>query len=456
MKRLGHRFRWFRRALRMYPRSYYRRYASQTLQTLADMIDDPGLRRSARIKIHIGAWLDLCRSVPKQRLIAATRKAARQPGKYLGARSVMCLSLLVPLAVSIISSRVDPPATSPAGIYDSPLLNLWYGKIGVVIWAIVLPIWATILALYVMCTWYFARQRHKNRSRRKFRGTKLSLGLIGTVGIVGTVLLTYAAGYNIMDTRRSNQEIESSQHYQQQHPTLACTLLPLATAKIVLGSDQIYMNNNFARSIHPYSGLITDTPDERITMCQYHQRNGATVGIITTTHETFSSAAQNKMHDNFSAQKEDSYWQPISLFGYEGFFNQQPLRFSISLWVKGFWVDVTASNFDPAHVAMKTIIDNLDNELALRSQTDDATDNHQVVPLPAAEQVISKEDQDTIVRALPLKEPSITAGTTYDVHFTTLAGNQVSGTVQYQTGKHGSFTATRKQGTWAITGYTTD
>jgi hypothetical protein len=457
MNSLKQRFPAYSRALRLYPRAYCRQYGTQTLQTLADILDDPDLSRFTKTKLHLGAWLNLCTSIPRQRLLAATRSAAYQPNVYFRNRSIFSLLLIAPLALSVLT----PIIFDAVGYKPQPsnvFLNTWSSVAGTRLWLIALPLIATLNALYAITIWFAARQKWPKSKRPASNswGTKLSLAgllLIGTAGIAFLGLVT-AAQY--MNNRHIHRIRDLSMAYQTAHPTLACTLLPLNSARLIAGSKTLYLNNDDDRNTVPYSGILSDSNDIRRTSCTYQNTDLSKFGITIDTREAFSPAGQQQMYGDFSDQQalDNGYnWQPFSLLGYQGFYGQQSYGFGLSMWAKNYWLQVDASTLGAATTTMQTMIGNLDKELAARSAAKLAASTRQIMPLPTAKPTISANDQTRIEYAIMDKNVHIPAGTELHANVTSVADDQASGTFTYSTGLRGTFVAQKKQGSWSVISY---
>jgi hypothetical protein len=440
MSSLKNRFPAYSRVLHLYPRAYLRQYGSQTMQTLADILDDPDLNRTTKTKLHFGAWTDLAKSIPRQRWLAATRSAAYQSKSYFRNRSIVSLLLIAPLLLT----TVNP--------------NLFNGPASTRLWLIVLPLIATLNALYTIAIWFAARQKWPKSKRPASNGwgTRLWLAGLLLIGVAGMAFLGLIAAANYMSNRHIHRIRDLSVAYQNEHPTLACTLLPLDSARLITSSKTLYLNNDRYRNATPYSGILSDKEDVRRTTCTYQNVDLSKFGIVVDTREAFSPAGQQHMYSDFSGQvaSDDGYnWQPFSLQGYQGFYGQQAYGFALSLWVKDYWLQVDAFSLDAATTTMQTMIGNLDKELAARSTAKLATSTRQILPLPIAKPTISANEQTQIEYAIMLKNVHVPAGTELNANVTTIADDQASGTFTYSTGLHGTFVAQKKQDSWVVISY---
>lgn len=458
MSSLKHRFPAYSRMLRLYPRAYYRQYAVQMLQTLADILDDPDLDRATKTKMHIGAWIDLGKSIPRQRLLAATRSAAHQPNNYLKNRSLASLLQIAPIAVTFGAQLVLGTYSSEGGSSNS-FLDLWFSRNGVFVWLILLPLIATLNALYALAIWYAARQKWPKSKRPAGDrwGTRLSLAGLLLISLAGMAFLGSVATMQYVHTRNIHRNRILSTAYQQKHLTLPCALLPLASAQQIMGTQSVYMDNSGEPNIVPYSGTTMDEHDQRVANCTYEYADESKMRVVAVTHEAFSLTAQQAMHDDFLNQAAMSppelNLQPITLVGYSGFYSQQPQISDLSLWVKGYWLDASAASFESASQVMQTMVKNLDKELAAKVAAKPTVSARQTLPLHVTKPSLSTNDQTQIEYAIMAKNVRVPAGTELHADVTRTSDNQASGTFTYSTGLHGTFSAQKKTSGWSVTAY---
>ncbi|HSX05686.1 MAG TPA: hypothetical protein VLF69_04415 [Candidatus Saccharimonadales bacterium] len=460
MTGLKQRFPFYGRTLRLYPSTYYRQYGMQTLQTLADIMDDPELSRAAKLKLHTAAWLDLGKSIPRQRLITAIRRASYQANTYFRNRGLLSALLLAPLVITLVDQLIfGTHSALPA--QAGPFLRFWFGQSGVSVWALLLPLLASLNAFHALGIWFVARRKLPKAKRAvgSYHAAKLSLAVLWFIGVAGVGFLGFIIGMQYLSARELHHEQALSMAYQHQHPTLACTLLPLASARLISGAKSMYLDNNHMAGNPPFSGILTDADDIRRTTCDYHIAQDSQPGITVTTREAFSESARAHMHDDFSDQQgvDAGYnWQPFVVMNYQGYYGQEPGAFDLSIWVNGYWLKATAPSLDTATTTMQTMISNLAKELAARVAAKLPASSRQVLPLPVTKPSLSKTDQTTIEYALMLKNVHVPAGTELNAYISSMVDDQVSGTFRYSNGLHGTFVAQKKQSDWLIIGYKED
>lgn len=441
MPSLKRRFPYYAQAMRLYPKAYYRKYGVQTLQTLSDILDDPALSSMERAKLHARAWLDLGRSLVKQRVLASIRSFQRQPVAVTRRAVIVSLALVAPLIGTIVFYAIRPDVSAaPSGF--------WGGQLMVVLWVFVLPFLATLVALYTFCIWVMARGGVNTKRRRTYLVWCSAVSLIVIIGIGFLGLLSVAA----MNGKQQRAEATAqSRAYQAWQPTLACTLLPEASAQLVMQPARIAMNNS-ANTGHDYSGIQESTEESRTTSCTYNSSDIADLGLIATVHEAFTPTAQAKLHSWLTDTSTATHTPTIRLGGYDGYYMQFPQSFSLQLWVKGYLLEVTAKDFSTANAAMQIMVTNLDKEIAAQAATREANEQRKIVPIPVSETTLSDQDKQAISNVLASRELQ-PAGTQFDVTFSTVAGKQVSGSFRYENDIHGTYTVQKQGEGWSIVSY---
>ena len=108
MDRLKARFPVYSRLLRLYPLDYQQKYREQTLQTLADMLDDPEHSKTAT---WIRTAFDLPLSVSKQQLIYTGAAMIHDSPSYMKRNAMLGAMLLVPFPIAIIVNSFTQHAT---------------------------------------------------------------------------------------------------------------------------------------------------------------------------------------------------------------------------------------------------------------------------------------------------------------------------------------------------------
>ena len=122
MGRLANRFPVYSKLLHLYPARYRQAYGEQTLQTLADMLDDPD---RSRFSVWSRAALDFPLSVCKQQLAYSHAIMKQEMPAYMKRSAALGAILLLPFFMLItINSLVRPglPSTTPWKLFFLVLL----------------------------------------------------------------------------------------------------------------------------------------------------------------------------------------------------------------------------------------------------------------------------------------------------------------------------------------------
>ncbi len=158
MAGLERRFPLYARLLRLYPAVYRKAYAQQTLQTLADMLDDAP-KRTQRLAVWTRIAIDFPVTMTREQIKYTGGIMARETPHYVKRNAVLSGALLVPFFLAIGANAIDKIMNGQT-LYTSwpwamPILALW------VLW---LPLAATVIASSSLI--YYQAQRIRTASAR--------------------------------------------------------------------------------------------------------------------------------------------------------------------------------------------------------------------------------------------------------------------------------------------------
>lgn len=140
MSRIENRFPRYSRLLKLYPAAYRQQYGPETMQTLADMLDDPDNSKAA---IWIRAAADLPLSLFKQNLIYVGGVMNNETPEYMKRNSLISALLISPFFIFVIlNSLVNHSRAFSAGWSDFFLVLI-----------LGLPALALVLSLYTLTRW---------------------------------------------------------------------------------------------------------------------------------------------------------------------------------------------------------------------------------------------------------------------------------------------------------------
>ncbi len=433
MANLRARFPVYSKLLRLYPKGYRRKYETQLLQTLADMLDDSAEDRANSFTIWKRTVLDFLKSVPKEHIRAV------KPAKFIKRSLVLSFLLILPL-LSTVGYGVLFPASDP--ISDRKLIEqLWYSQIGYSLWGIVLPLFATVVAMTALAVWRF--HTRKNEARKNRRLPRLALASLVVISLSGLIFLGFISTMWVRGNQKYAREVAASRRSQAVRPALACSLLPEHAAKTILSKD-VYLHNSINGPDGPFNGFVVDDQKTQVTTCQYHADPASHDILIANAAFGKTPEATNELKAQLLSSP--SFGQSISLHDYQGRYYQGQGTFSLELWVKDHRLGIVAESFEKASQVMSEMIKNLEHRLATpQLETPDA--------LPSKLEDLSKLDQTALAESVQSKEPSIQAGTNYDVEIQDVSGSQVKGLIHYDNGVKGEFTAEKRKGIWHVTEY---
>lgn len=184
MGSLEKRFPRYSKLLKLYPAPYQKEYGEQTLQTLADMLDDPHAGKAA---VWTRTIVDLPLSLAKQNLIYAGGIMKNETPNYIKLNSVIGAALLLPFFAALIANGSDRL------IFNQDLYHSWLWHTPVLFtWVLALPAAAALLTLISLVL--YSRQHGRSQRTGWLKGLldfrrnwPLLLVAIIALGIVGMV-----------------------------------------------------------------------------------------------------------------------------------------------------------------------------------------------------------------------------------------------------------------------------
>jgi hypothetical protein len=177
MAKLSSRFPIYSRLLSLYPPEYRRRYSEETMQTLADMLDDP---RSNRALVWTRAITDLPLSLAKQNLLYAGGIMESETPRYVKRNAAISAVLLLPFFVVVFSRIAQNNAIKSGSVWQSSLY----------ITLVFLPLAAFVLSVFTFLKWSRARHLSPLKSLLDFRRSWL-LATIGALALVITLFVPF-------------------------------------------------------------------------------------------------------------------------------------------------------------------------------------------------------------------------------------------------------------------------
>lgn len=442
MPSLKKRFPIYSKLLYFYPKAYQRQYSKQTLQTMADILDDKDNGAFERVKIWLRATIDLLKTIPYENLRAV------DPKKFIPRSLVISFVLLLPLAFSLIYSAM---ASTTETINPGILLRLINST--TLFWFAIFPICAALIAVCGIIVWRMNKPKNQNTLKPQTKRLPVfGLSLIATVSVLYIGFLLVVTSSWVINGHQINNRRKMSVEYQIKNPTLACQLLPEGQAKSISG-DKIYLDNTAIKDT-PYSGILSDDKDLQVTQCQYIDGNILALNATVKSPKTTNSS--EKLHNDFTNNVQYGENQ-ITLHGRNGYYMYDIMKFVgidgktkgtfyLRLWVDGHWLEVTAPDFAKADKAMAVMIGNLDRQISASKQA--AIDT-----LPNNIEDLTNTERMAISQAVQNQEPTITASTNYTVNIDGISGKQITGSFSYATGLHGTFAVEKHQNSWQIVSY---
>lgn len=83
-----------------------------------------------------------------------------------------------------------------------------------------------------------------------------------------------------------------------------------------------------------YSGIDSVTQEEKVIRCNY-LRCASSIPFSIIVHDLGGDKKNIENFKNmFNTQVAELYWQPITLFGLDGYYNTQQYISSLSFWIE--------------------------------------------------------------------------------------------------------------------------
>lgn len=194
---LRKRFPIYSQLLKLYPMSYRQKYSQQTLQTLADMLDDS---ENSKTVVWLTTVLDLPLSLTKQNLIYAGAIMKTETPYYVKRNAVLSATLLLPFFVIVASRTLQHNHLYSSFAWQS---SLW-------ITLLVMPIMAFLLSVYTFLKWSHGRKMPLWKSLQDIRRSWMMVG-------VGLLALAIAIFVPFHDVAHCVKYIKIGQdHFAQQ------------------------------------------------------------------------------------------------------------------------------------------------------------------------------------------------------------------------------------------------
>lgn len=442
MPSLKKRFPVYSKVLKLYPKTYLRKYYTQTLQTTADMLDDDGLTLFGKLKIWFRVGLDLAKTIPLENIKAIDAK------KFIPRSLIVCIVLITPLLINILLSTLAMSniyMLNSESIIQKFFNNTWY------LWIFITPFIAVLIALLAIIVWRVNKQDVKGK--RKFIqrlniATLAVVVLAGSFFLVSTSISLISSG-DYVDYLKEN-EVRSA-NYQKSTPTIACSLLNKNEVK-PLFDEEIYLDNSDGNN---YSGVLENENNTQLSMCRYYRKQH--FGVIAFVQTAKNDSSIITLKNEFDKSVENM--KPITILNSNGFYSYSatlPMQksdyvnngnFNIRLWVDGNWLEVSAPNFELAEQAISTMVKNFRTHKAEARQA--ANDSL----IPTNIEGLTEAERMAITQAVQNQEPTVIAGTTYTVNINGITGKQITGSFSYTNGLRGTFAVEKKQGRWQVVAY---
>lgn len=190
MKNLVKRFPVYSQLLRLYPPSYRQKYSAQTLQTLADMLDNSTSRR-ARLAIWARTIPDFPLALARQQLSYAGGSIPGRAPSYVKRSALLGGILLMPFLLALIANGLDKI------FYGRTLHHSWLWHMpALAIWVLWLPLAAAVITL-ISLAFFLAQSRPPEFAghwRQLFKFSQ-SWPLI-LVGLAGLAILAFVFGHD--------------------------------------------------------------------------------------------------------------------------------------------------------------------------------------------------------------------------------------------------------------------
>lgn len=202
MSSLKQRFPRYSKLIRFYPLPYRHEYSEQMLQTLADMLDDPELRRST---VWARTVLDFPLSVANQQFNYLGEAMASTTPAYIKRNALLGACLLAPFFFFIILNS----------LMHQRLHNSWAWHTNVLLaWLILLPSLAVLFNFATMLRWAQTRRKENKISAWKALGdVRHNWPAFGVI-LVGLAILALVLGHDSVHCVSGNPFRELHNPYQ--------------------------------------------------------------------------------------------------------------------------------------------------------------------------------------------------------------------------------------------------
>lgn len=444
MKNLKKRFPLYSKLIQLYPSSYLRQYRTQTLQTYADMLDEPGLTRYARIRIQLYAYYDTTKHIMLQRHNNNAKAFLKHPQRYIIKRLTIIFIILIPTILMIVVPILFPQVYLP----PSPFLQIINNTTANIILYEVLPLLATLTTLTIVYAWIATRHERIMRKRHKSqRVTWLLLTITSAIGVAGvlftgTILISHYQAHQTL-----NRQKAASIQSQREHPTLACQLLPLASAQDILGK-KAYLNNTIgAIQGQNSTGNWPSTDNTKVTACNYFLPEAMLPALYVNVKEYLTPQAQKDAQE-FDKQSLDIYYNEpqrfssITFRGYPGVILVSPTYktnavagsyASMTVYVDNKGILVSGDSLNAVYLAVDIMVRNLTK--------------------PPEKPSVTKDQESAITAALKARNAHIPTSKELRVKQLEHEESGISGVFEYKNGPSGTFSAKQQAGNWVIASY---
>jgi hypothetical protein len=202
---LDSRFPRYRRLLKLYPKAYRQEYAAQTLQTLADMLDDP---EHSRLNVWTRTLLDLPVSVLRQQ-ISCTAAAMTTTPTYLKHYARSGAWMVAPFFLLVALNSLGGQALRRSVLWHTNVLFTWL---------ILLPALAALLNLAAWLHWVGQTRRERGVSAwRAVTDLRRSWPALA-VTVIGIGIIAFVYGHDSVHCLTGNPVRE----LHNAHQTLQC------------------------------------------------------------------------------------------------------------------------------------------------------------------------------------------------------------------------------------------
>ena len=153
MGELNKRFPRYSKLLGLYPLPYRRRYSSEMLQTLADMLDNATTSRE-RLAIWLRVIFDLPLSLSKENIVYIGGTMTHETPNYVKYSSLVGGSMLLPFFLLVAAQAIDKNIRNSSLWHYHALFTCF----------VILPALACILAATAFISWLAERHHQEHKS----------------------------------------------------------------------------------------------------------------------------------------------------------------------------------------------------------------------------------------------------------------------------------------------------